>query len=215
MMSQQQLVEAMSTIKEQEALTIAQDMVNQGADPFSILDACKQAMAIVGDNFAKGLYFLPELVMAGQILMQISELIKPLLKEASSSKESLGRVVVGTVEGDIHDIGKDIVVLMLEVNGFEVRDLGIDVPAAKFVEAVKEFDPQVVALSGFLTVAFDNMKKTVEALKEAGLRDKVKIQIGGGQIDEEIRRYTGADDYGLDAMEAVSYAKKVVAGGVQ
>ncbi len=214
-MSQQQLVEAMSTIKEQEALTIAQDMVNQGADPFSILDACKQAMAIVGDNFAKGLYFLPELVMAGQILMQISELIKPLLKEASSSKESLGRVVVGTVEGDIHDIGKDIVVLMLEVNGFEVRDLGIDVPAAKFVEAVKEFDPQVVALSGFLTVAFDNMKKTVEALKEAGLRDKVKIQIGGGQIDEEIRRYTGADDYGLDAMEAVSYAKKVVAGGVQ
>lgn len=214
-MSQQQLIEAMSTIKEQEALAIAQDMVKQGADPFSILEACKQAMTIVGDNFAKGVYFLPELVMAGQILMQISELIKPLLKEASTSKESLGRVVVGTVEGDIHDIGKDIVVLMLEVNGFEVRDLGIDVPAAKFVEAVKEFDPQVVALSGFLTVAFDNMKKTVEALKEAGLRDKVKIQIGGGQIDEEIRRYTGADDYGLDAMEAVSYAKKVVAGGVQ
>lgn len=214
-MSQQQLIDAMSTIKEQEALAIAQEMVNQGADPFSILDACKQAMAIVGDNFAKGVYFLPELVMAGQILMQISELIKPLLKEASSSKEALGRVVVGTVEGDIHDIGKDIVVLMLEVNGFEVRDLGIDVPAAKFVEAVKEFDPQVVALSGFLTVAFDNMKKTVEALKEAGLREKVKIQIGGGQIDEEIRRYTGADDYGLDAMEAVSYAKKVVAGGVQ
>ncbi|MCA1989166.1 MAG: cobalamin-dependent protein [Desulfarculus sp.] len=214
-MSQQQLIEAMSTIKEQEALAIAQDMVKQGADPFSILEACKQAMAIVGDNFAKGVYFLPELVMAGQILMQISELIKPLLKDASSSKQSLGRVVVGTVEGDIHDIGKDIVVLMLEVNGFEVRDLGIDVPAAKFVEAVKEFNPQVVALSGFLTVAFDNMKKTVEALKEAGLRDKVKIQIGGGQIDEEIRRYTGADDYGLDAMEAVSYAKKVVAGGAQ
>ncbi|MCA1906466.1 MAG: cobalamin-dependent protein [Desulfarculus sp.] len=214
-MSQQQLIEAMSTIKEKEALAIAQDMVTQGADPFSILDACKQAMAIVGDNFAKGVYFLPELVMAGQILMQISDLIKPLLKEASTSKESLGRVVVGTVEGDIHDIGKDIVVLMLEVNGFEVRDLGIDVPAAKFVEAVREFEPQVVALSGFLTVAFDNMKKTVEALKEAGLRDKVKIQIGGGQIDEEIRRYTGADDYGLDAMEAVSYAKKVVSGGLQ
>jgi 5-methyltetrahydrofolate--homocysteine methyltransferase len=214
-MSQQQLIEAMSTIKEQEALAIAQDMVKQGADPFAILEACKQAMTIVGDNFAKGVYFLPELVMAGQILMQISELIKPLLKEASSDKESLGRVVVGTVEGDIHDIGKDIVVLMLEVNGFEVRDLGIDVPAAKFVEAVREFDPQVVALSGFLTVAFDNMKKTVEALKEAGLRDKVKVQIGGGQIDEEIRRYTGADDYGLDAMEAVSFAKKVVAGGVQ
>jgi 5-methyltetrahydrofolate--homocysteine methyltransferase len=190
-------------------------MVKQGADPFSILDACKQAMAIVGDNFAKGVYFLPELVMAGQILMQISDLIKPLLKEASTSKESLGRVVVGTVEGDIHDIGKDIVVLMLEVNGFEVRDLGIDVPAAKFVEAVLVFDPQVVDLSGFLTVALDNMNKTVEALKEAGLRDKVKIQIGGGQIDEEIRRYTGADDYGLDAMEAVSYAKKVVSGGLQ
>ena len=211
----QQLIEAMSTIKEREALAIAQDLVNQGVDPFSILDACKQAMAIVGDNFAKGSYFLPELVMAGQILMQISEMIKPLLKEASTGKEALGRVVVGTVEGDIHDIGKDIVVLMLEVNGFEVRDLGIDVPAARFVEAVKEFNPQVVALSGFLTVAFDNMRKTVDALKDAGLRDQVKIQIGGGQIDDSIRLYTGADDFGLDAMEAVSFAKKVVMGGAR
>jgi 5-methyltetrahydrofolate--homocysteine methyltransferase len=116
-------------------------------------------------------------------------------------------VLIGTVEGDIHDIGKDIVVFMLDVNGFEVMDLGIDVPVQKFVDAVKEFKPAVVGLSGFLTLAFDAMKATVEALAKAGLRDKVKIMIGGGQIDDQVRKYTGADAYGADAMAGVALAK--------
>jgi len=133
------------------------------------------------------------------MLRRISELVKPKLTEAAPAQK-IGRVVMGTVEGDIHDIGKDIVTFMLDVNGFEVRDLGVDVPAAKFVEAVKEFQPQVVGLSGFLTLAYAPMKNTVQALKDAGLRDKVKVMIGGGQMDDRICQYTGADAYGKDAM---------------
>ncbi|MEM2546994.1 MAG: cobalamin-dependent protein, partial [Candidatus Bathyarchaeia archaeon] len=120
------------------------------------------------------------------------------------------KVVIGSVAGDIHDIGKNIVVFMLEANGFEVYDLGVDVPPEKFVEKIKETGATIVGLSGFLTLAFDSMKQTVEAIKKAGLRDKVKIMIGGGQITEEIRQYTGADAYGRDAMAAVALAKKWV-----
>jgi methanogenic corrinoid protein MtbC1 len=119
-----------------------------------------------------------------------------------------GKVVIGTVEGDIHDIGKNIVTFMLDVNGFEVLDLGVDVPAQKFVEAIRDFQPQVVGLSGFLTLAFEVMKETVEAINTAGLRNEVKIMIGGGQVNEEIRKYAGADAYGKDAMAAVNLAKQ-------
>jgi methanogenic corrinoid protein MtbC1 len=119
-----------------------------------------------------------------------------------------GKFVLGTVAGDIHDIGKDIVAFMLDVNGFEVHDLGIDVPVQKFVDKIKETNAPIVGLSGFLTLAFDAMKETIDAIKAAGLRDKVKIMIGGGQIDEEIRRYTGADAYRPDAVSGVLLAKE-------
>ena len=112
--------------------------------------------------------------------------------------------------GDIHDIGKDIVVFMLDVSGFEVYDLGIDVDPQRFVDKIKETEAPIVGLSGFLTLAFESMKDTVQVIKDAGLRDKVKIMIGGGQIDEDIRKYSGADAYGKDAMTAVSLAKKWV-----
>jgi 5-methyltetrahydrofolate--homocysteine methyltransferase len=140
------------------------------------------------------------------MLRQISELLKPLLKGDVQTERS-GKVIIGTVQGDIHDIGKDIVVLMLDVNGFEVMDLGIDVPPEKFVDAIKDFQPAVVGLSGFLTLAFDSMKETVEAIKAAGLKDNIKIMIGGGQIDDEIKKYAGADAYGEDAMAAVKLTK--------
>jgi methanogenic corrinoid protein MtbC1 len=125
----------------------------------------------------------------------------------AAAGEKLGKIVIGTVEGDIHDIAKDIVTFMLDLNGFEVTDLGVDVPPAKFVEAVKQTGAKIVGLSGFLTLAFDPMKDTVKALKGAGLTD-VKVMIGGGQIDENIRQYTGADAYGKDAMAAVALAKE-------
>jgi 5-methyltetrahydrofolate--homocysteine methyltransferase len=144
------------------------------------------------------------------MLNQISVMIKPHLKQ-DSKVVKLGKVVIGTVEGDIHDIAKDIVVFMLDINGFEVTDLGVDVPPAKFVEAVKQTGAKVVGLSGFLTLSYDPMKETVAALKAAGLTD-VKVMIGGGQIDEQIRQYSGADAYGKDAMAAVELAKNWIGG---
>ena len=147
--------------------------------------------------------------MSGEILRQITEILEPKLK-AGPKAESLGKIVLGTVFGDIHDIGKDIVRFMLETNGFEVYDLGVDVPKGKFVEKIKEVNPEIIALSGFLTLAYDSMKETIEEIKKAGLREKAKIMIGGGQMDERIRKYVGADAYGEDAVEAVVLAKKWV-----
>jgi 5-methyltetrahydrofolate--homocysteine methyltransferase len=121
-------------------------------------------------------------------------------------------VLIGTVHGDLHDIGKNIVTFMLDINDFEVKDIGIDVPVAKFIEEIEAFRPNVVCLSGFLTLAFDSMKETIEAIEAAGLRDKLKIQIGGGQIDETIRAYTGADAFGLNAVDAVTYSRQCVGG---
>jgi methanogenic corrinoid protein MtbC1 len=200
------LVNAIADMKEGEAIKLAKEMVDGGSDPAEILGAAREAMGIVGQRYEEGTYFLPELILAGVMLNQIADIVKPQMAKAAEVKRH-GKVLIGTVEGDIHDIGKDIVVFMLDVNGFEVLDLGIDVPAQKFVEAIKEFQPQVVGLSGFLTLAFDAMKDTVEAIKKAGQRDKVKIMIGGGQISDEVKKYTGADAYGKDAMAGVSLAK--------
>jgi 5-methyltetrahydrofolate--homocysteine methyltransferase len=204
------LVEAITDMREEDAVRTAQEMLDKGTNPVEVLNHCREAMAVIGQRFEAGDCFVPELILAGEILRQISDAVKPRLTQSAEHKK-LGRVVIGTVEGDIHDIGKDIVTFMLDVNGFEVKDLGVDVPAARFVEAVKEFKPQVVGLSGFLTLAYDPMKNTVQALKDAGLRDRVKVMIGGGQIDEQIKQYTGADAYGKDAMAAVALAKSWVA----
>ena len=205
------LVDALTNMKEEEAVQLAKDLIEGGEDPVKILEACKDAMNTVGKRFEKGEYFLPELIMAGEMLNQISEIIKPKLKGEVAS-ESLGKVIVGTVKGDIHDIGKDIVVFMLDVNGFEVIDLGIDVPVEKFVDTIKETGSKVLGLSGFLTLAYDSMKETVDAIKEAGLRDGIKIMIGGGQIDEKVKDFSGADAFGKDAMDAVKLAKGWIGG---
>jgi methanogenic corrinoid protein MtbC1 len=204
-----ELVDAVVDMREEDAVKIAENLLSSGADPLSLLDDCREALGIIGDRFASGECFVPELILAGEMLRQVGALVKPRLegKTGSSAQKKLGKVVFGTVEGDIHDIAKDIVEFMLEVNGFEVIDLGVDVPVAKFVEAVKEHKPQVVGLSGFLTLAYDPMKNTVQAIKDAGMRDSVKIMIGGGQMDDQVAAYAKADAYGKDAMAAVTLSK--------
>jgi methanogenic corrinoid protein MtbC1 len=201
------LVKTLADLKEQEVIKIVEERLNAKEDPLKILEDARKGMEIVGQRFASSEYFIPDLVYSGEILKSVTELVKPKLSKEAESKK-LGKIVFGTVAGDIHDIGKDIVVFMLDVNGFEVHDLGVDVPARKFVEKIKETGASIVGLSGFLTLAFDSMKRTVEAMSAAGLRDKAKIMIGGGQITEEVRAYTGADAYGKDAMAGVSLAKK-------
>jgi methanogenic corrinoid protein MtbC1 len=207
----QELIKAMADMREDDALKLAQGMLAGGADPLAILDSAREAMDIVGKRFERGEYYLPELIMAGEMLNQITDLVKPQLAQMPQV-ERKGTVVIGSVAGDIHDIGKNIVSFMLDVNGFEVHDLGIDISPQKFVQAIEELEPAVVGLSGFLTLAFDSMKDTVAAIEAAGLRDRVKIMIGGGQITDKIREYTGADAYGDDAMEAVALAQRWIGG---
>ncbi len=197
------LVALMSDLQEEETIAMVKELLASGTAPMAILDDASAAMAIVGKRFEKCEYFIPDLLMAGEILKGMSDIVKPLLEKEGPAKKK-GKVLIGTVAGDIHDIGTDIVEFMLDVSGYEVKNIGIDVPVPTFVEKVKEFQPQVVGLSGFLTLAFDSMKKTVEAFEEAGLRNNFKIMIGGGQIDEEIRKYVKADAYGKDAVAAVT-----------
>ncbi len=203
------LTNAIAELQKDEALRLTQEKLESDEDPQAILEEGRVGMEIIGKRFADGEYFLPELIYSGEIFSQVSELVKPKLKAGVTSK-NLGKVIIGTVAGDIHDIGKDIVVFMLDVSGFEVYDLGIDVDPQKFVDKINETEAPVVGLSGFLTLAFESMKETVQVIKDAGLRDKVKIMIGGGQIDEDIRKYSGADAYGKDAMTAVALVKQWV-----
>ncbi len=201
------LANLLAELKDEADLKLVKERHNTSEDPMKKLEDSRKGMEIVGQRFASGEYFLPELVYSGELLRQINDLVKPRLKQTVATKK-LGKVVIGTVAGDIHDIGLNIVDFMLDVNGFEVTNLGVDVPVEKFIQAVKDTKAPIVGLSGFLTPAFDAMKTTVEALEVAGLRDKIKIMIGGGQMNDEIRKYAKADAYGKNAMEAVALAKK-------
>ena len=200
------LLSAIVELREKDAYKITRSLLENEEDPFAILDTCRHAMTIIGEKFEKGESFIPELIMAGEILDQVTSLVKPHLTSVRTIV-SLGKVVIGTVQGDIHDIAKDIVVFMLEITGFEVYDLGVDVPTQEFIEKIIEVKAPILGLSGFLTLALEPMKNVVESLSEHGLRPKVKVMIGGGPIDERARIYTGADAWGKDAMEAVKIAK--------
>jgi 5-methyltetrahydrofolate--homocysteine methyltransferase len=205
----EELIKAITEMREEDALKITAQMLDAGTSPLDVLEASRKALDAIGKRFEEGTYFLPELMLAGEMMTQITESIKPKLAEMPDRKRH-GKVLIGTVEGDIHDIGKNIVSFMLDVNGFEVLDLGVNVPPQKFVDAIQEFQPQIIALSGFLTLSFDAMKNTVTAIESAGLRKKIKIMIGGGQINEEVKEYAGADGYGKDAVAGISLAKKWV-----
>lgn len=207
----EQLINAIADMNEEEAIELVKQMLDAGEDPQGILDAASQAMTIVGQRFDEKEYFLPELIIAGELMKAIGDLVKPKLMAQATETNKAGKVLIGTVAGDIHDIGKDVVSFMLDVNGFEVVDLGVDVPASAFVSKIQEVKPDIVGMSGFLTMAYDQMKRTVEAISEAGLRDSVKIMIGGAIMDESAAKYAGADAYGADAASAVKLAKSWVA----
>jgi len=202
-----ELAGLLADLKEKEVMDLVSRQLEQGMDPMEILADAREGMKIVGEKFGSGDYFIPDLIYSGEILKEIAKFIEPHMKQKDTDSRKLGKVIIGTVAGDIHDIGKDLVVLMLDISGFEVYDLGIDVPVQNFVDKIKETGAPVIGLSGFLTLAFDAMKETIDAIKAAGLRDNIKIMIGGGQIDDEVRRYTGADAFGKDAMEAVTLAR--------
>jgi methanogenic corrinoid protein MtbC1 len=206
-----ELIDAIVGMREDEAISLVRGKLDSGADPAAILEEAKAAMTLLGERFECEEVFIPELIMGGEIMRRVSDELKPHIKgEAAEAKR--GVVVLGTVAGDIHDIGKDIVVLMLDVNGYEVHDLGIDVSVERFVAAIKELKPAVIGLSGLLTLAFDSMKATVDGIAAAGLRDQVKIMVGGSPVDQQVQDYTGADGWGRDASAALNLAAAWTAG---
>ena len=207
----EKLVNLLADLKEAEALRIVRERLDAGEEPLKILQDARKAMEIVGKRFEGGKYFLPEIVYSGEILNEINAIVKPRLAKAIEIKR-LGKVAIGTVEGDIHDIGKNMVTFMLDINGFKVYDLGVDVSPQRFVETIEEVKPEIVGLSSFLTLCFETMRETVEAIKEAGLRDEVKIMIGGNYVNDYVTAQVGADAWGADAGVAVKLAKEWAGG---
>ncbi len=208
----QGLTDAIVSLRMDEAVTLAKRMLADGTDPLTIIAEGSAAMQVIGRRFAEGEAFIPELIMGGEIMRSISQEVMPE-GGGPDTESSKGTVVIGTVHGDIHDIGKDIVALMLGMEGYSVHDLGIDVPVEDFVAAIEEHDADIVGLSGLLTLAFDAMKSTVDGIAAAGLRDKVKIMIGGAPVDENVRAYTGADGWGSDVGHAMKLAAEWTDGG--
>lgn len=202
----------LADLKEHQLLDLIERRVAGGDDPLAIIEECRQGMEVVGQRFEAGEYFLSELIMSAEILKQVAARLPYGSVGATLRADP---VVVGTVKGDIHDIGKDIVITMLRTNGFEVIDLGVDVSTARFVESVKSTRSRVLGLSGLITPSFDAMKDVITALAEEGLRDRVTVLIGGGPVNEEVRRYVGADHVGKDAQQAVKLCKAVLGGGGQ
>lgn len=181
-----------------------------GVDPIKLVqDFMMPAMAEVGRRFECNEYFVPELLMAARAMKAALEPIRPLL--AARGAQPSGRVVIGTVKGDQHDIGKNLVIAMLEGGGYEVTDLGVDVPPEKFVQRIKEKNPDIVAMSALLTTTLPAMKTTIDVIKQAGVRDKVKIIVGGAPVTQNFANEIGADGYSETAAGAVALARKVVA----
>lgn len=205
------LVSAIVDLREADVARMVDELLASGTDPLDIVAAGRQAMDVVGKRFADGELFIPELIMAGEIMKAISAKVEPRLA-GQRSAERIGTVVLGTVQGDIHDIGKGIVATMLDIAAFDVIDLGVDVPAAQFIAAIRESQAPIVALSGLLTVAIDSMKATVAAIGDTDLRAGTKIMVGGAPVNEQVREYTNADGWGKDAVAAVELAKSWVGG---
>ncbi|MCR4431070.1 MAG: cobalamin-dependent protein [Tepidanaerobacteraceae bacterium] len=193
-------------MEEEESINMAKAYLENGGDPQKLLEVCRNAMGVIGDKFEKGEYFLSELILGGEIFGGIMKFTLPLIK---GDTKKLGKIVLGTVKDDIHNIGKDIFKAFVEAAGFEVVDIGVDTPAEKFVEAAKAHNPDIIGMSCLITAGLSPMKKTVEALKAAGITD-AKIIIGGGRVDEEVKQFAGADAWADDAAKGVRLCKQLM-----
>lgn len=204
-----EISEAITNLEEEKVLKLVKEKLNAGEDPIKLLEACRIGMTEIGKGSGDTV-FLTDLIMAGEIFNEAMEILMPKLVGAST--KSLGKVVIGTVEGDIHNIGKDIAINFLKAEGFEVVDLGVDVPPQKFVDAIKEHKSSVVGMSGLLTLSIEPMKKAIEAIVGANLRDKVKVIIGGERTDQSVSDYVGADAWVNDVIDGVKIIKNWVGG---
>jgi corrinoid protein of di/trimethylamine methyltransferase len=210
-------VDILSSIKDSlvnldmdKTIDFVKKAIELGFKPMDIVNAMADGMRVVGVRYERGEYFVSDLIVASEIFKEVMSILEPLIVREKEGLRPFGRVVIGTVEGDVHDIGKNLVITMLRANGFDVIDLGVDVSPQKFVGAVKQYKPDIVGMSALLTSTMVNMKKGIEALEKEGLRNSVKIIVGGAPITEKFAREIGADAYGENAVVAVEICRKLV-----
>lgn len=203
------LYEAILNGKLEQAVDVTNQAIADGVEPQAIINGYMiKAMEEVGQRFQRGEAFVPNLLMAARAMKGSLDILKPLMKGDAST--TLGKVVIGTVKGDLHDIGKNLVASMLEGCGFEVINLGVDVPSDKFIAAIKENNADILCLSALLTTTMNYMKDVIEALKADGLRDQVKVMVGGAPVTAMFAEQVGADGYSEDASEAVALTRRLV-----
>lgn len=207
----EELALAIVELNRDRALNLVKSRSEKGESPLQILEECRQGMTIVGERFQKGEYFLAELILSAEIFKGAVEILDPYLT-ATDPQESRGKMVLATLQGDIHDLGKNLFAALVKAQGFEVHDLGVDVDPALVVEKVKEVKPDFVGFSALITSVFDAMKEAAEMLEEAGLRNQFKLMVGGGIASEMVKDYINADFYTTDAMEGVAYCMKSIGG---
>jgi methanogenic corrinoid protein MtbC1 len=204
-----ELIDKFIELDEDSLVDMVENLIKQKVKPLDIVQVCRKAMDKIGTMFANKEIFLTELIMAGELLNVVMQKLGfSKDKQQGNDSQYRGKILIGTVKGDVHDIGKNIVTSLLISNNYKVIDLGVDVPPEKFVEGIKQHKPQIVGLSGLLTIAYDSMKSIIDAIKKAGLRNSVKIMIGGGATDQKVCEYVGADAVGADATDGVTLANK-------
>lgn len=194
-------------LNEDEVLNEVEIRLKQGEDPMKIIDECKQGLTTVGEKYKEKEFFLAELILSGEIFKSAMDLINPYLI-GEYQKHIKGKVLLATIQGDIHDLGKNIFGTLLKINGFEVYDLGVDVNPEIILDKVKEINPDFIGFSALLTITFDPMKYVIDTLEKENLRNQVKILVGGGITTSLVKEYIGADFQTIDAMEGVDYCLK-------
>jgi methanogenic corrinoid protein MtbC1 len=205
-----ELIRSVSDLEDQRVLTLVQQRIARGDDPMDIVEDCRQGMILVGKRYEQREYYLSGLILAGEILREVMDLVQPLTDKKYYGK-SLGLVLLGTVEGDIHDAGKDLFQIMLNVHGFNVHDLGVDVAPAKFLEKARELKPVAVGLSCLITSAYTSMKETIALLRADEETASIPIAIGG-QVNKDVCQLVGADHWSMDAMDGVRWCMQLLSG---
>lgn len=207
----QSLIAYVADLNENEVLALVEQWVAQGHDPLAIIEDCQEGLRQVGERYERQEYYLSGLIMGGEIFREVMELVQPIIQEQFTGKDS-GVILLGTVQGDIHDIGKNNLSMLLTCYGFSVHDLGVDVPPSEFLQQAEQLRPDIIGLSGLLTTSYDAMKETIDLLRasdEAALRT-VPIIIGGNQLNEQVCQYVGADYWLNDAMSGVRLCQKLL-----
>jgi methanogenic corrinoid protein MtbC1 len=205
-----ELAQSLRDLDEKKVYDLVEEKIKKDVPAMEIVQSCNDGMVAIGELFSTGKYFISQLIFSAEILKAVMKRLEPLLQGVKSGP-SAGRVIIGTVKGDIHDIGKNIAITLLRGSGFEVTDLGVDVPSEKFIAALKETGARVLGMSALLNFTYPEMKHVVEEVAKAGLQDRVKIIIGGTPVNEQVRQFTGADYYAADAIAGVNICKKIYA----